>query len=148
MCMLSCWVMSNSVTPMDYSPPGSSVYSISQVRILKWVAISFSRGSSWPRDQTCISCIGRWIFTTEPRGKQLNKSLPIFKNTFCSESQPVLHSIIHSLTHLFIHHLLGVTGFQAPFFLNLNSPEVWQCVSDSPKVMNFIGKDLAFIFII
>ena len=33
---------------MDYSPPGSSVHGISQARILEWLAISFSRGSSWP----------------------------------------------------------------------------------------------------
>ena len=49
---------------MDYSPPGSSVHGISQERILDWVAISFSRGSSRPRDQThvsCISCIGGQI---------------------------------------------------------------------------------------
>ena len=38
--------------PMDCSPPG---------KILEWVAISSSRGSPWPRDQTQISCIGRWI---------------------------------------------------------------------------------------
>ena len=50
---------------MDGSPPGSSVHGILQARILEWVAISSSRGSSWLRDQThilpCISCIGRWI---------------------------------------------------------------------------------------
>ena len=46
---------------MDCSLPGSSVHGISQARILEWVAISFSRGSSRPRDQTSISCIGRWI---------------------------------------------------------------------------------------
>ena len=40
---------------MDYSPPGSSVHGISQARILEWIAISFSRGSSWPSDQTHIS---------------------------------------------------------------------------------------------
>ena len=37
--------------PMDYSLPGSSVHGILQARILEWVAISFSKGSSWPRDQ-------------------------------------------------------------------------------------------------
>ena len=47
--------------PMDYSPPGSSVHEISQARILEWVANSFSRGSSQPRDWTLISCIGRQI---------------------------------------------------------------------------------------
>ena len=48
--------------PMDYcSLPGSSTHGILQARILEWVASSFSRGSSWPRDRTQISCIGRQI---------------------------------------------------------------------------------------
>ena len=42
---------------MDCSPPGSSVHGILQARILEWVAISFSRESSWPRDQTKVSRI-------------------------------------------------------------------------------------------
>ena len=41
--------------PMEYSPPGSSVHGISQARILERVAISFSRGSSWLRDRSCVS---------------------------------------------------------------------------------------------
>ena len=50
--------------PMDCHPPGSSVHVILQARILEHVAISFSRGSPWPRDWTCISgisFIGRQI---------------------------------------------------------------------------------------
>ena len=47
--------------PIDCSPPGSSVHTILQARILEWVAISFSRGSSWPRGQTWVSCIARQI---------------------------------------------------------------------------------------
>ena len=47
--------------PVDCSPPGSSVHRISQVRILECVAISFSRGSSQPKNQTCFSCIDKWI---------------------------------------------------------------------------------------
>ena len=50
--------------PIDCSLPGSSVHEIFQARILEWVAISYSRGSSWPKDQThisCISCISRRI---------------------------------------------------------------------------------------
>ena len=43
--------------PVDCSPPGSSIYGILQARILEWVAISFSRGSSQPRDQTQVSRI-------------------------------------------------------------------------------------------
>ena len=46
---------------MDYSPLGSSAHGISQVRILERVAISFSRGSSRPEDQTLVSCVGRQI---------------------------------------------------------------------------------------
>ena len=46
---------------MHCSPPDLSVHGISQARTLNWVAISFSRDSSWPRNQTCVSCIHRWI---------------------------------------------------------------------------------------
>ena len=53
---LSCYLQ-----PMDCSPPGSSVHRILQARILEWVAISFSRGSSPPRDQIHVFCIVRWI---------------------------------------------------------------------------------------
>ena len=53
--------MSDSANPMDCSPPGSFIHGISQARILKWVSISFSRGSSQLRDWTCVSCIGRQI---------------------------------------------------------------------------------------
>ena len=49
--------------PMDYSPPGSSVHGISQARILEWVAISFSRRSSQPRDWTWVSRIVGRRFT-------------------------------------------------------------------------------------
>ena len=49
--------------PMDYSLPGSSVRGILQARILEWVAIPYSRGSSRPRDQTWVSGIAGKIFT-------------------------------------------------------------------------------------
>ena len=52
--------------PMDCSSPGSSLPGILQARILEWVAMPFSRGSSWPRDQnqvSCVSCIAGGFFT-------------------------------------------------------------------------------------
>ena len=52
--------------PMDWSLPGTSVHGISQARILEWVAISFSRGSCQPKDQTYISFIAGGFFTAEP----------------------------------------------------------------------------------
>ena len=57
--------------PMDCSLPGSSIHGILQVRILEWVVISFSRGSSQPRDQTFISCLAG-------RGKHI-KSCHLFQ---------------------------------------------------------------------
>ena len=48
--------------PMNCSPPGSSIHGTVQARILEWVAISFSRGSSWPRDRTLVSRIGGRCF--------------------------------------------------------------------------------------
>ena len=49
--------------PMDCSLPGSSVHGILQARMLEWVAVSFSRGSCRPRDQTHIPCIAGGFFT-------------------------------------------------------------------------------------
>ena len=59
---VNCSVMS-LYDPRDCSPPGSSVRGIFQARILKWVAIPFSRGSSWSRDWTLVSCTTRRFFT-------------------------------------------------------------------------------------
>ena len=59
MCLTLC-------DPVDCRPPGSPVRGISQARILEWVAISFSRGSSRPRDQTRVSFIAGRCFNSEP----------------------------------------------------------------------------------
>ena len=67
--LLSCQTLCD---PTDCSLPGFSVPGISQARILEWVAISSSRGSSRPRDGTCIFCIAGGFFTTEPHGKPSN----------------------------------------------------------------------------
>ena len=56
-------VVSDFLHPMDCSPPGPSVRGILQARILEWVAISFSRGSSQSRNRTWISCIAGRFFT-------------------------------------------------------------------------------------
>ena len=57
------------VTPVDCSLPGSSVHGILQAIILKWVAISFSRGSSQLRDQTGSPTLEADALTSEPPGK-------------------------------------------------------------------------------
>ena len=58
--------------PMDCSPPGSSVHGILQARILERVVSSFSRGSSWSRDWTWVSCIaGRFFTVSNTREAQI-----------------------------------------------------------------------------
>ena len=52
------------MTPMDSSPPGSSIHGILQAGILEWAAIPFSRGSSQPRDQTRVSLLAGRFFTS------------------------------------------------------------------------------------
>ena len=68
-CHFSCVQLCD---PADHSPPGSSVCGMSQASILDWVAISFSRGSSQPRDRTCVSyvsCTGRRVLSTSTPGR-------------------------------------------------------------------------------
>ena len=73
-CLISLWIPSEWMkvlvaqscltlcNPMDYSPPDSSVLGALQARILKWVTIPFSRGSSQTRDRTWVSCIAGIFF--------------------------------------------------------------------------------------
>ena len=61
--------MCSGVSDTDCSPPGSSVRGTFPARILEWVAIPISRGSSPPRDRTHVSCIAGRFFTTETPGK-------------------------------------------------------------------------------
>ena len=63
--------------PMDCSLPGSSVHGIFQARILEWVAISFSRRSSQPRDQTQVSCVVGRCFTIWATGEVQSEGLSI-----------------------------------------------------------------------
>ena len=56
---------------MDCSLPGSSVHDILQARILEWVAVPLSRGSSWPRDLAQVPALQANCFTTEPPGNAI-----------------------------------------------------------------------------
>ena len=84
--MSTLWLLCMSVAqscptlcdPVGCSLPGSSIHRILQARMLEWVAISFSRGSSLPRNQTCVSFIGSRLSTTEPPEKLQFKNLHLF----------------------------------------------------------------------
>ena len=108
---LYCWwwfshgVKSHSCGPMDCILPGSSGHGILQARILEWVAISFFRGPSQPRDRTHISCFAGRFFTTEPLGK------PIISHSgqFSSVAQLCLtlcNPMNRSTPGLLVHHQL------------------------------------------
>ena len=74
--LICCCLVAKSyltlLQPMDYIPPVSSVHGISQASLQQWVAISFSRGSSWPMDQTRVSCTAGGFFTAKPTGKPIS----------------------------------------------------------------------------
>ena len=81
-------------SPMDCGPAGSSVHGIFQARILEQVAISYSRGSSQPKDRTgvsCVSCMGRWIFFFLPLyhlGSPINASVQFSRLVVSNSLQP------------------------------------------------------------
>ena len=94
--------------PVDSSPPVSSVLGISQARILEWVAISFCRGSSWPRIQMFVSCTGRRILYLWAAREALRylQNICLLKGAWvCRVCQlplkgPPLHNLItHSFSH-------------------------------------------------
>ena len=99
----ACSVAQSCLTlcdPMDSSPPGPSVHEISQARTLEWVAISSSRGSSLPRNQTgvsCISYIGWWIL------------LPLSHLGILHMSTKILH-YAKQFIYLFPTHECGATS--------------------------------------
>ena len=87
--------VSDSCDPMDCSLPGSSVHGILQARILEWVAISFSRGSSRPKNQTWVSCIAGRYFTnwTTREALKYNISCCSLFVCFCLFSIKTFHQI-------------------------------------------------------
>ena len=73
--------------PMDCIPPDFSVHRILQARMLAWVAISFSRGSSWPRDRTQVSCIVGRLFTVWATWGLALVLCKLYFSTFASRRQ-------------------------------------------------------------
>ena len=85
-----CPTLSN---PMDCSLPGSSVHGIFQARVLEWVAITFSRESSQPRDRTWVSCIAEILYHLSHQGSRAGDKMktPSWQEPgarCCSESGP------------------------------------------------------------
>ena len=102
--------------PMDRSTPSSSVCRVFQTRILQWVAILFSRGSFWPRDQTLVSCIsGRFL------------TIWIIR-----EAQSYISSV-QSLSHVWLFATPWIAACQA----SLSITNSWSSVRLIKSVMRF-----------
>ena len=100
------WTVAWHCNPMYCSLTGFSIHGISQTRILEWVAISFSMGSSWPTNQAWVSCIAGEFFTTEPPRKltilEFNKGdgdgIPVeLFQILKDDAVKVLHSICQQI---------------------------------------------------
>ena len=92
--------------PMDWSPPVSSAHGILQARIQGWVAIPFSRGSSWPRDWTWVSCTAGKFFTVWATREAL--FLKFFFNFFKFVLQFFLFYILFIVFCFFLFSLCSI----------------------------------------
>ena len=95
--------MSDSCDHMDCSLPGSSVHGVLQATILEWVAVSFSRGSSRPRNRAHVSCgfcIAGRLFTLEPLGRHASalKDATILMLKLFSSPPGLLTAILASIS--------------------------------------------------
>ena len=112
--VVGCQLCPTLCDPMDCSPPGPSGHGISQARMLEWIAISFSRGSSWLRDQTCISCIAGEFFTTEPPGKPTTVYLKL-----------KIKVKVKLLSHVWLFVTPWTVAYQAPPSMGFSRQEYW-----------------------
>ena len=113
--------------PWDCSPPGSSAQGIFQARILEWIAISSSRGSSPPRDRTRISYIAGEFFTIEPSTKSLNLWIWGY----------AIQPVTFHLWFLQIHVLLACKAHK---HIHSTIPKLWNysSINSKCKVQNLI----------
>ena len=122
----------------------SSVHGISQVRILEWVAIPFSRGSSWHRDQTQVSCIGRqFLYCLSHPGGPLNASCKSQLKACCLCGYQVVWSN-HSFWYTQLTAVTSLPSFLCPAsdseFRYLNTCFHWRLINATLSAMtqNFL----------
>ena len=95
---------------MDCSPPGSSVLGILQARILEWVAVPFSRGSSWPWDWTQVSCIAGRFFTIWATREALYMYVYLYMYIYA-------YAYKHTHTHIMVSLLSPFWGNSLMFYM-------------------------------
>ena len=123
LCVLVAQSCPTLCIPMDCSSPASSAHGILQVRILEWVVISFSRGSSRPRDWTWVSCIaGRFFTTLSHQGSPFWSVLLSISQTLhtCSYLTGLVFSV--TLPRNFLFPDYHTTPAHLAYWYNLSTP--------------------------
>ena len=124
----SCPAVCNS---MNCSPPGCSVHGIFQARILEWVAISFSRGSSWPRDWTQVSCMAGGFFTVWATREDCQITARILiQESLVSWGQSsrwngFVVGVVQSLSHVWLFATSWTVAHQSPPSMGFYRQEYW-----------------------
>ena len=119
---------------MDCSPPGSSIQGILQARILEWVAISYSRGSSWSRDRIQhVLCLLHWQADSLPQCHLGRPSILrwLWLNRWPSEMDPICYCFIPHLCNLHLPHIDPSSG------ANSSRRQVIKClktVAKTPRI--------------
>ena len=135
---------------MDNSLSGSSVHGILQARVLEWVAISFCRGSSWPRDLTQVSCIAGRFFTiwaTREAPKISLDSLFMLHQLHCSQSCRILKDLLKSYLKLLIPVVVHLkTECQLRLFKDCISSFLHNVFQFPRYIMPYLKSHLTFFF--
>ena len=112
----------------DCSLPGSSVHEIFQARILEWVAIFFSRESSWHRDRTCVSCFGRLVLYSWATWERNCQAAFKTAASFCFPFIP--HPCQHLVVSVFQTLAVLIGMLLLPLLLLLSHfSRVWLCAT-------------------
>ena len=130
----SCLTLCETV---DHSPPGSSVHGVLQARMLEWVGMTSSRGSSWPRDGTrisCDSCTADRFFTAEPHtGEALDFFILCQSLSYVSRVDQWTNGVT-SLHYSIYYHYSYVCPNALPPFVETLLFLLWVVLAPSSKI--------------
>ena len=119
--------------PVDCCLPGSSVHGIFQARILDWVAISFSGGTSWPRDQTQVTCLAgslqdcrQILYRLSHQGSPITHIYPPLILTWFLKQSPAFGLVLLQQKH-------PPHWCQNDPKCNLSTWLLWRCSADLPS---------------
>ena len=117
---------------MDCSLPGSYVHGLFQARTLEWVAISFSRGSSRPRDQTPVTCITNGLLHCRQILYWLSHQESLKRIKWIHTHNPVHPSMLSHFSHVQLFETLWNVAHQAPLSMGFPRQEYWSGLTCPP----------------